>query len=193
MNSGSSESDIVSPDSGKGIGTRKHRRRVKKSNYLQGKCRKVYKLNKGLNKSLQDSPVSISGVCTSCSPSLQQISDGFKELKHRGSELKKRKSSLPTTKQPDREHYRNVSLQNEWIRGNLCDAMGNYLFCHTRIVKALHISPQHLSRQRKVKRNQFQKPVVRMTKDEVDKEKLNSFVQMPKCIETSECVVGWSS
>ena len=88
MNSSSSESDIVSPDSGKGIGTRKRRRRVKKSNYLQGKCRKVYKLNKGLNKSLQDSPVSISGVCTSCSPSLQQISDGFEELKHRGSELK---------------------------------------------------------------------------------------------------------
>ena len=61
------------------------------------------------------------------------------------------------------------------------------IFCHTCIVKALHISPQHLSRQRKVKRNRFQKPVVRMTKDEVDREKLNPFVQMPEGIETSVC------
>ena len=61
------------------------------------------------------------------------------------------------------------------------------------IVKALHISPQHLSKQRKLKRNQFQKPVVHMTKDEVDKESLKPFVQMPEGIEMSVSVVGWSS
>lgn len=61
------------------------------------------------------------------------------------------------------------------------------------IVEALHVSPQRLSRQRKLKRNQFQKPIVHMTKDEVDKESLNPFVQMPEGIETSVSVVGWSS
>ena len=56
------------------------------------------------------------------------------------------------------------------------DAMGNYHFCPTCIVKVLHTSPQRLSRQRKLKCNQFQKPVVHMTKDEVDEERLNPFV-----------------
>ena len=41
----SSESDGIYSDVGEGGGTRKCRRHVKRSNYLQGKCRKVYKLN----------------------------------------------------------------------------------------------------------------------------------------------------
>ena len=43
----SSESDGISSDAGGG-GTRKCRRHVKRFNYLQGKCRKVYKLNESL-------------------------------------------------------------------------------------------------------------------------------------------------
>ena len=70
--------------------------------------------------------------------------------------------------------------------------MGNYLFCHVCIVKALHFRPQRLSRQRKVKRSQFQKPVVRMTKNDVDKEKVNAFVVMPEAVETS-CRVWWAT
>lgn len=190
--SSESESSSSSTDPGKETNTRKRRRRVNRSNYLQGKCRKAYRLKRGLNQSLQDSPVSISGVCSSCAPSLAQISDGFKELKHRGSELKKRKSSLPAPKEPNREHYRNVSLQNEWMRGNLFDAMGNYLFCHACITKALHVSTQRLSRQRKVKRNQFQRPIVRMTKEDVDKEKVNAFVLMPEAVEMS-LSVWWAT
>ena len=50
-------------------GSRKRKRRVRRSNYLAGKCRKVYKLSKGLDKSLQESP-GISGVCSSCASSL---------------------------------------------------------------------------------------------------------------------------
>ena len=76
-------------------------------------------------------------------------------------------------------------MQNEWIRGNLFDAMGNDLFCHRCIVKALNVGPQRLSRQRKVKGNQIQKPLVSMTKNEVDKEKVKSFVYMPESVETS--------
>ena len=40
-----SESDGISRDVGEGGGTRKRRMHVKRSNYLQGNCRKVYKLN----------------------------------------------------------------------------------------------------------------------------------------------------
>ena len=76
-------------------------------------------------------------------------------------------------------------MQNELIRGNIFDAMGNYLFCHKCIIKALNVNLQRLSRQRKIKQNQFQKPLVSMTKNEVDKEKVKSFVFMPESVETS--------
>ena len=60
-----SESDSVSRDVGEGGGTRKRRMHVKRSNYLQGNCRKVYKLNERLDQSLLESDISIRGVCSS--------------------------------------------------------------------------------------------------------------------------------
>ena len=63
---------------------------MKRSNYLQGKCRKVYKLNESLDQSILESDISIRGMCSSCVSSLAQIADGFKQLKHHGTELKKR-------------------------------------------------------------------------------------------------------
>ena len=56
-------------------------------------------------------------------------------------------------------------------------------------VKALHVSPQRLSSQRKVKRSQFQRPVVSMAKKDVDKEKVKAFVVMPEAVEAS--FSGW--
>ena len=94
----SSESSFSS-DAGEGSGTRKRRRCVKRSNYLQGKCRKVYKLNQDLDQSLQESSVSISGVWSFCVSSLASIADGFKQLKHHGIELKKKKKSRSPTPQ----------------------------------------------------------------------------------------------
>lgn len=85
--------------------SRKRRRHVRRSKYLEGKSRKVYHIKKGLDESLQDSDISITGVCSSCASSLAEISDGFKQLKHRGAQLKKRKSSLPSPKEPNRDHY----------------------------------------------------------------------------------------
>ena len=38
---------------------------MKRSNYLQGKCRKVYKLNESLDQSLLESDISIRDVCSS--------------------------------------------------------------------------------------------------------------------------------
>ena len=119
----SSESDGISSDVGEGGGTRKRRRHVRRSNYLQGNCRKVYKLNESLDQSLLECDITIRGVCSSCVSSLAQIADGFKQLKHHGTELKKKKWRLQEPKDPDRDPYRNVSMQNEWIRSNLFDAM----------------------------------------------------------------------
>ena len=64
----SSASDGISSNGissdGEGGGTRKRRRHVKRSNYLQGKCRKVYKLNESPDQSLLESYISIRGVCS---------------------------------------------------------------------------------------------------------------------------------
>ena len=59
------QSDGISSDVGEGGGTKKCRRHVKMPNYLQGKCRKVYKLNESLDHSLLESDISIRGVYSS--------------------------------------------------------------------------------------------------------------------------------
>lgn len=84
-----------------------------------------------------------------------------------------------TPKNVDKSHYRNLVLQNEWLHATVFDAMGNNLFCQECITAALRISKQLLARERSVKRNQYQKPIVEMSKEHVIMEKIESFVLMP--------------
>ena len=165
-------------------GVREQLRAAKRKRYLSGESRKAYKVCKDLDESLETSPI-LPGVCSRCASALVRIVEGFKQLRHQGTELKKRKLRLPHPKIPNHDHYSNVRMQNEWIRGNLFDSMGDYLFCHRCIVKGLSVSPQRLSRQRKVKRSMFQRPVVQMTKANVEEEKLKPLVVMPDSIETA--------
>ena len=120
-------------------GVRQQGRAAKRKRYFSGKSRKVYQLRRELDKSL-DSTM-LPGVRSSCAPALEQIAEGFKQLKHHGTELKKRKCRLPYPKKPNSDHYRNLQMQNEWMRGNLFDSMGNYLFCHECIVKGPQCEP----------------------------------------------------
>ena len=69
----SSDSSTESSDHGT-VGARKRKRKVKISNYLQGKCRKVYKLSDDLETSLQESPNQV-GVCSNCEPSLARFAE----------------------------------------------------------------------------------------------------------------------
>ena len=111
----------------------KRRRKHNYDTYFDGRSRKAYQLRKRLRKSLDtvESTTDLEGVCTQCMPGLAQIVEGFNRLSHSGSELKKRKKRYPNPKVKDRAHYRNVVAENAWIRGNIFDPMGNYLFCHT--------------------------------------------------------------
>ena len=45
-------------------------------------------------------------MCKQCAPALGKVIEGFRKLRHQGSELKKRKRRYPTPKHRDREHYR---------------------------------------------------------------------------------------
>ena len=90
---------------------------MKRSNYFKGKCRKVYKLNESLDQSLLESDISIiKSVCSSYVSSLAQIANGSQAAKTSWNRVKKKiKRRLQEPKDPDRDHYRNVSMQNEWI------------------------------------------------------------------------------
>ena len=96
-------------------------------------------------------------VCKSCTPILEKYAVSFHGLKQQGSELKKRKHLNPHPKKPNHEHYRNLVKQNLWIRANIFDSMGNYLYCSKCVHKGLGISYQRLAHQRKKTSVQFEK------------------------------------
>lgn len=171
--------------------TRKERRQEAKVNYLSGKAKKSYTHRSSLNSSLEEDAgqprVSTAGgaVCAKCSPILGHYADTFKGLVHQGSKLKRRKQVNPHPKHPDMVHYHNLKSQNDWIRENLFDPMGNYLFCCSCIQASLGISRQRLARQRAIKRRQSQEPLRTMTKLAVEEERLSHYVVMPASLEIS--------
>lgn len=144
----SSESSEPHASQSSSHGARKHCCQQVCERYKKGKSRKAYRLQKGLDSFLESSDVD--GACKRCAMGLKQIQTHFMSLKHQGTELKKRKKQLPMPGRPDRDHYRNLKFQNEWLRANVFDTMGNYLFCHCCIRRVLHISNQRLARQREV-------------------------------------------
>lgn len=114
-----------------GSSYRKKRRISRYNSFVSGAARSVYKVrSKDSRKSFNLSP-SLEGVCQSCASGLSGIAAGFCKLNQQGTELKKRKSRLPHPKHPERDHYRDINAQNEWLRGNVFDAMGNYMFVTT--------------------------------------------------------------
>ena len=171
-------SSSSSPEEQYGAGAKRRRKKSRKT-FFEGEARKPYRVHKSLRRSLEDNDTGIDFVCKQCAPALGKVVDGFRKLRHQGSELKKRKRRYPTPKHRDREHYRDLVAQNAWVRGNIFDPMGNYLFCHGCVREALGVSRKRLSRQRHVKRKLFQQQEVNMSKEEVDKQKLTSFVVMP--------------
>ena len=95
-------------------------------------------------------------------------------------------------KKPNHHRYQNVFMQNEWIKGNVFDAIGNYFFCHTCIVKGSSYQSTALVETKEGQAEPvFQRPILRMTKDEVDKGKVDAFVVMPESVETS-FTVWWT-
>lgn len=142
--------------------TRASRRDKKKQRYLKGVSRKPYHVSRELRRSFEDSDSarepSLSNsnsmschsdpsqwninVCKSCAPVLQKYADTFASMKRQGSDLKKRKSINPHPKKPEPQQYRDLVKQNEWLRSNIFDAVGNYLFCCRCVHHALGISFQ---------------------------------------------------
>ena len=176
--------------------TRIGRKSNKKHRYVTGNCRNPYRLSRDLQKVLGDNEPSTSSsqamachveqstwnknVCKSCAPVLEKYATTFREMKRQGSELKRRKLINPHPKKQDKEHYRDLVKQNDWIRNNIFDATGNYLFCCRCVHHGLGISFQRLARQRKIKKKQFSEPLRSFTKSEVISKNLGQNVVMPE-------------
>ena len=168
--------------------TRSIRRNMQRLNYLKGKARCAHSISCTLKASFKEnqpgpsteaSDEHLQHVCKHCDPVLTKYADTFKGLIMQGTKLKKRKKINPHPKRPDFAHYRDLNKQNEWLRSNVFDTMGNYLFCCKCIHIALGISYKRLAHQRSVKRSQYAEPLRRMTKGDVIENRLSQFVVMP--------------
>lgn len=61
-------------------------------------------------------------------------------MKKQGSSLKMVKRINPVPRRVDMAHFRDLKAQNDWLRSNVFDSMGNYLYCAKCIRLALGIS-----------------------------------------------------
>ena len=168
--------------------TRKERRKKQQENYVAGRSSRPYNHTPSLNAPFSDDQTpgpssELSGekskVCLKCVTVLSRWQDTFKSFVKQGSELKKRKAINPYPKRSDIPPYRDLNAQNEWLRNNVFDAMGNYLFCAKCVCAAFHVSPQRIARQRAIKRNQFQSPTKELSKAHVEEQRLGKYVVMP--------------
>ena len=162
------------------------RRERSREIYKAGKSRGPYKLrsiDESLSKSSTEDESSevgtnlSTGMCTKCQPVLARFTDTFKSMKKQGSSLKMVKRPVP--RRADMDHYRDLKAQNDWLRSNVFDSMGNYLYCAKCIRTAFGISKQRLSRQRKMKQSASQEPITQITKAEVEEKRLREFIIMP--------------
>ena len=176
--------------------TRKERREKQRINYLEGRARRPYRhtpfLKRSLTEETESSSSSCPSVCPQCSPILSRYATTFKEMVHQGTDLKKRKKVDPNPKRPDVIPYRDLKRQNDWLRSNVFDSMGNYLYCCAYICAALKISKQRLARQRSIRRQQSKNPIVEMTKEEVEEQSLGDYIIMPEN-EWSSFKIWWRS
>ena len=171
--------------------SRKERQR---QNYLDGVARRPHSHSRTLRESLEetgpaqgaDEPPRGAGVCPQCYPILSRYTDAFKLMMHSGTELKKRKRRNPYPKaDTDFEHYRDITKQNDWLRSNMFDCVGNYLYCSNCIKVAFEVSNDRLARQRSIKRNESKNPTVVLTKAEIEEKRLSEYVIMPTDVEAS--------
>ena len=122
--------------------------------------------------------------CTQCSPALSRYTTIFNDMVHQGTELKKRKKINPTPKRPESEltHYRDIPRQNEWLKANIIDSVGNYLHCFNCIVTCFK---DKITSLRKVKRQECTNPIVEITKSDVEEQRFGEFVIMLVAVDLS--------
>ena len=166
--------------------TRKQQREEFTKAYLEGRARRPHSHSRTIRRSLEErGSSSTQDLCPECDPVLSRHVSEFKSMVHQGSELIRRKRIQPYPKKSDATHYRDIVGQNNWLKSNVFDSLGNYLYCSACIRKAFGVSSARLSRLRNVKRRECSNPTSTMTKSEVEENRLGQYVVMPANIDCS--------
>ena len=121
--------------------TRKERRKQQRDNYLTAKASRSYNHTPVLRQSFDDENHGRSSdeTWSKCFPVLGHYKVQFEQLVHQGSTHKTCKSRNPHPKRVDTQPYRDLNTQNTWLRCNIFDAIGNYMFCGWCICAVFHI------------------------------------------------------
>ena len=163
--------------------TRNEQREQFTQAYLDGRARRPHSHSRTIRRSLEEQGTSSSGVCAQCDPVLSRHVSEFKGMVHTGSEYIRRKRIHPYPKKTEVTHYRDIVSQNNWLKSNVFDSLGNYLYCSTCIRTAFGVSPARLTRLRNVKRRECSFPTTDMSKLEVEEQRLGEYVVMPDCLD----------
>lgn len=150
--------------------TRQERRKVRKNIYLDGQARKPHQHTRVLKQALSEEPTAtatgnsepaMSSNFPQCKPVLSRYTDVFKGMVHQGSEQKRKVAINQHPKKFDTTHYRDLVSQNEWLRQNVFDSLGNYLYCCACIQSALAVSKDLLRYKRSIKRLSHSYPLLK--------------------------------
>lgn len=90
-------------------------------------------------------------------------------------------------------HFFTCTAQNQWLRQNVIDPHGNFLFCQECIIACLGVHSERLHKQRVIKQKQKDQPIVSMMKSEVTEAKLDKFVLRHDDSELQTFSVWWQS
>ena len=165
--------------------TREEQRESYTQAYLEGRARKPHSHSRTIRRSLESRGSGTSDICAQCEPVLSRHIAVFKGMVHTGSELKRRKRLNPNPKRTGAVQYRDLSRQNHWLKANMFDSMGNYLYCSACIRAAFGLSTARLTCLRLVKRRECSEPIATMTKVEVEEQRLGQCVVMPSTLDCS--------
>lgn len=154
-------------------------------NFLNGKARRAYVLREDIARGLEvqvnsnlgkirNSKSDNSTLSCTCSETLGQFAEEFKNMLHTGKELIRR-ASKSKAKSPNK-NYPNITKQNDWLINNVFDLYGNYLFCVSCINKILGVHPTRLSRLRKIKQEIAKSPTQQIRKKDVPSDRIRDII-----------------
>jgi len=163
----------------KTLSYRKKRSKDSAKRFLSGEARHPYVLREDIADGLRNiidgesehisesKHKNISSSCT-CQKTLGQFAEMFKSMFRNDLKLN---SKVSPDKPNTTKKHRNITLQNKWLLENIFDSHGNYIYCFSCIKEILGVGGDRLRRLRKIKRNQVNRPVIQLRKDQVPSER----------------------
>ena len=136
---------------------------------LEGSMRSAYVLKDSLTKALAEEDDDKENVvpetektciCSKCHPGLEALREQFENITHSYSTELQRKRSGSGTKYK----CRNILKENEFLRNNVFDACGNYVFCFQCILSCFKVGSQRLTRQHKLKQDLIHETLLEVQK-----------------------------